>query len=170
MNAKSKKLYLLVSAPKGDGDCDTIAFSSYNARARYIVDELMKIDRDDEGQIAFYTNWEPEFGNWNDARDPDMRWYLSEVELDVQPVAEKEAAKLQESMALKTFTLCVQQFVEQVGTIEVQATNLEFARAAFDSMWRKGDLPEVDWRDGDDVRDFKVYAIEDEDMGTVWEG
>ena len=64
----------------------------------------------------------------------------------------------------RKFTVLVQQYVERVASIEVEAEDEQAAR------WKAADLYDTaDWSDGDDAYSVECYAVFDEDDNPVWE-
>lgn len=66
------------------------------------------------------------------------------------------------------FKVCVQQFVEEIAEIEVEADTPENAARQVDEALNSYDYDEPDWRDGDDVQNRRIYAIRDEHDNEIW--
>lgn len=64
------------------------------------------------------------------------------------------------------FKVCVQQFVEQIGVVEIEAATPEDAVQAY-----KGDRTghDVVWQQGEDTQPSDAYAVMDATGATVWE-
>jgi hypothetical protein len=58
------------------------------------------------------------------------------------------------------FVVLVEQYVQEVGKVVIEASSSEEAMAAYDRDPLEYD---VDWEDGDNVIDRLAYATEDED-------
>lgn len=69
-----------------------------------------------------------------------------------------------ETQAKKKFRVHLQQFVEEIGTIEVEAVDEDEARAI-----AKRDAHKAAWEPGEDAYSAEVYAVRDEHGHLVWE-
>lgn len=64
------------------------------------------------------------------------------------------------------FRVCLQQYIERVAAVEVEADTPEQAK---EIGWaRVACPPGVEWEDGDDASEIEVYAVLDTDGEVVW--
>lgn len=63
------------------------------------------------------------------------------------------------------FKVCVQQYVEMIASVVVEAATPEEAA----DMVEQDGASEFDWQDGDDAEDMRVYAVLDESGEAVLE-
>lgn len=64
------------------------------------------------------------------------------------------------------FRVCVQQFVEEVGSVLIDAPTAEEAAKAYNDDPGSFD---VDWSDGDDINGQEAYCVQDRQRNTLWE-
>lgn len=62
------------------------------------------------------------------------------------------------------FQVCLQQYVEQVTSVEIEAEDEQDAK---DKALAMADT--FEWKTGDDAYDVEAYAILDADGAVVWE-
>lgn len=62
------------------------------------------------------------------------------------------------------FKVHLQQYVEKVATVEIEASDAGMA-----AQIAKRDAHLADWQDGDDAYSVSVYAVHDEKGDVFWE-
>lgn len=162
------KLYCLVREPNDPKQAAIDGFKVFRSalsRARYMVDLALAAEKPAEGsgygdRLLCMTDEDllAEANKGNTGHP----WYFMEIETTppVQPVAEPES--------LKTYRVCVQQYVEQTAVLEIKAGSIAEARGKAFIMMQEGD---ISWTPGDDIYGLDVYYVEDisSDDGEIWE-
>jgi cytochrome c biogenesis factor len=69
---------------------------------------------------------------------------------------------------MKTYKVCVQEYVEQIATVEVEAATAREARQKVRDM-RSTRWQEFQWKEGDDATGWDIYAVLNSNDETVWE-
>lgn len=64
------------------------------------------------------------------------------------------------------FTVKLQQYVEEVAEIEVEADTPEAARQL---VLDQDLMVDADWQDGSDSYEAEIYLVVDEENNTVWD-
>lgn len=67
------------------------------------------------------------------------------------------------------YQVCVQQYVEEITSIEIEADTSEQAAAIGQQMLNDGNVDVEAWVAGDDITGRDVYAVLDPGGETVWE-
>lgn len=65
------------------------------------------------------------------------------------------------------FKVCVQQYVEEIAHVMVEAETPEKAVEIAEQKLADGDID--NWRDGDDIIQAEAYAVLDETGESVWD-